>query len=114
MEEYDTVRTIYMADSIKLDSLAKGRLGRSKGHWEGTTLVVTTDGVTWPYLDPQGTPLSPLVSMVEQFTPSPDGTHLLYSVVITDPKYLNKPVELKRSWVARPNESVKPYNCGRP
>jgi hypothetical protein len=114
MEEYDTVRTIYMADSIKLNSLAKGRLGRSKGHWEGTTLVVTTDGVTWPYLDPQGTPLSPLVSMVEQFAPSPDGTHLLYSVVITDPKYLNKPVELKRSWVARPNESVKPYNCGRP
>jgi hypothetical protein len=78
------------------------------------TLVVTTDGITWPYLDPRGTPLSPLASLVERFTPSSDGTHLLYSVVITDPKYLTEPVELKRAWVARPNESVQPYSCGRP
>lgn len=114
MEEYDTVRTIYMADNIKLGSLAPGLLGRSKGHWEGTTLVVTTNGINWPHLDPQGTPLSPQASIVERFAPSADGARLLYSVVITDPKYLTEPVELKRSWVARPGESVKPYNCGRP
>jgi hypothetical protein len=51
---------------------------------------------------------------VERFTPTPDGTRLQYSVVITDPKFLTAPVELKRSWVARANESVKPYNCDRP
>jgi hypothetical protein len=114
MEEYDTVRTLYMADNIKPDSLAPGPLGRSKGHWEGSTLVVTTNGITWAHLDTQGTPLSPQASLVERFAPSVDGARLLYSVVITDPKYLTKPVELKRSWVARPGESVKPYNCGRP
>jgi hypothetical protein len=103
-----------MVDSDKVDELPTGRLGRSKGRWEGTTLVVTTDGITWPYLDPQGTPLSPSASLVERFTPSTDGAHLLYSVTITDPIYLTEPVELKRSWVARPNESVQPYNCGRP
>jgi hypothetical protein len=85
MEEYDTVRTIHAGGTIKVDELPKSPLGRSKGHWEGMTLVVTTDG-----------------------------THLLYSVVIKDPEYLTEPVELKRAWVARPNESVQPYNCGRP
>jgi hypothetical protein len=42
-----------------------------------------------------------------------DGTGLQYSVAITDPQFLTAPVELKRSWVARPNESVKRFNCGR-
>jgi hypothetical protein len=113
MEEYDTVRTIHMGDKVAQQSLPRHRLGRSTGHWEGKTLVVKTDGIVWRYLDPSGTPLSPAASLVERFMPTVDGTRLEYSVVITDPKFLTEPVELKRSWVARPNESVKPYNCGR-
>jgi hypothetical protein len=113
MEEYDTVRTLYMSDKVAPSSLPKHRLGRSTGRWEGSTLVVKTDGIVWPYLDSNGTPLSPAATLVERFTPTADGTRLEYSVVITDPKILTKPLELKRSWVARPNEAVKPYNCGR-
>lgn len=113
MEEYDTVRTIYMSDTVAQTSLPKHRLGRSTGRWEGTALVVRTDGITWPYIDSFGTPLSTAASLVERFTPSADGTRLQYSVVITDPQFLTEPVELKRSWVARTNESVKPYNCGK-
>jgi hypothetical protein len=114
MEEYDTVRTIYMSDKVAPSSLPTHRLGRSTGRWEGSTLVVKTDGITWPYIDPRGTPLSPAATLVERFTPTADGTRLEYSVVITDPQFLTGPVELKRSWVARPNESVKLYDCGRP
>jgi hypothetical protein len=113
MEEYDTVRTIHMSDKVKQGSLPKQRLGRSTGRWEDKTLVVKTDGITWPWLDTSGTPLSPAASLVERFTPTPDGTRLQYSLVITDPQVLTQPIELKRSWVARPNESVKPYNCRR-
>jgi hypothetical protein len=113
MEEYDTVRTLYMSDKIARTSLPRHRLGRSTGRWEGTTLVVRTDGITWPYIDPRGTPLSPAASLVERFTPTANGTRLQYSVVITDPQFLTEPVELERSWVARPNESVKPYDCGK-
>jgi hypothetical protein len=112
MEEYDTVRTIHMSEKLKRESLQRHRLGRSTGRWEGSTLVVTTDGIVWPYLDPSGTPLSPAAMLVERFTPTPDGTRLQYSLVITDPENLTAPVELKRSWVARPNESVKPFRCG--
>jgi hypothetical protein len=111
MEEYDTVRIIHMSDKVVRSSLPEHRLGRSTGRWEGTTLVVTTDGITWPYIDPRGTPLSSAATLVERFTPTADGTRLQYSMVITDPNFLTGPVELKRSWVARPNESVKPYEC---
>jgi len=32
-------------------------------------------------------------------------------MTITDPQTFTQPVELKRSWVWRPAETVKPYNC---
>jgi hypothetical protein len=113
LEEYDTVRTIHLSDKVSHASLPTHRLGRSTGRWEGNTLVVKTDGITWPYIDPNGTPLSPAATLVERFTPTVDGARLEYSVVITDPRFLTEPVKLTRSWVARPNEAVKPYRCGR-
>jgi hypothetical protein len=113
MVEYDTVRTIYMCEKVAPSTLPTSPLGRSTGRWEGSTLVVQTDGITWPYLDPRGTPLSPAATLVERFTPTPDGTGLQYRLTIADPQVLTQPVELMRSWVARPNESVLPFNCGR-
>ena len=113
IEEYDLVRTIHPAGKVSRESLQKHLLGRSIGRWEGTTLVVETDGILWRFIDPSGAPLSVAASLVERFTPSADGTTLHYSLVITDPENLVKPVTLKRSWVARPNESVKPYACGK-
>lgn len=111
LEEYDTVRTIHMSEKVSRASLPKHRLGRSIGKWDGNTLVVKTDGITWQHLDASGTPLSPDATLVERFTPSADGARLHYRLTIADPQFLTAPVELKRSWVARPNESVKPYNC---
>jgi Family of unknown function (DUF6152) len=113
MEEYDTVRTIHMSDKVNHASLPRRLLGRSTGKWEGSTLVVKTDGITWQHLDASGTPLSPDATLVERFTPSADGARLHYILTVNDPQFLTRPVELKRSWVARPNESVKPYNCGK-
>jgi hypothetical protein len=111
MEEYDTVRTIVMTPDAKFDALPKTLLGRSKGRWEGETLVVTTTRIDWPYIDPSGLPQGPSSSIVERFTPSADGTRLTYTMTITDSTTFTTPVELKRSWVWRPGETVKPYNC---
>ena len=47
LEEYDTVRTIVMTPDAKFAALPKTLLGRSKGRWEGETLVVTTDRIDW-------------------------------------------------------------------
>jgi hypothetical protein len=41
--------------------------GASEGRWEGNTLIVETDGITWPYLDYMGMPLSMAASLVERF-----------------------------------------------
>jgi len=111
MEEYDTVRTIVMTPDAKFDALPKTLLGRSKGKWEGETLVVSTDRIDWAYLDPSGIPQGPSSSIVERFTPTSDGTRLSYTMTITDPATFSAPVELKRSWVWRKGETVKPYNC---
>ena len=58
-----------------------------------------------------GIPQGPSSSIVERFTPTPDGTRLGYTMTITDPATFTAPVELKRSWVWRPDETVKPYDC---
>jgi hypothetical protein len=111
IELYDLERIIHTDPKIKRESLPKGLLGRSTGRWDGNSLLVRTDGITWPFLDYSGVPMSSQSSLLERFTPSSDGKRLSYSVIVTDPTYLTQPVKLERSWVARPNESVKPYNC---
>ena len=111
LEEYDTVRTIVMTPDAKFNALPKTLLGRSKGSWDGDTLVVTTDRIDWPYIDSSGIPQGPSSSIVERFTPTSDGTRLSYTMTITDPATFTAPLELKRSWVWRSGETVKPYNC---
>ena len=111
LEEYDTVRTINMAADANVDSLPKTLLGRSKGRWDGETLIVTTTRIDWPYLDSSGVPQGPSSTIVERFTPTSDGTRLNYTMAITDPATFTMPIELTRSWVWRPEETVKPYNC---
>lgn len=111
MEEYDTIRTIVMTPDAKFEALPKTLLGRSKGAWEGDTLVVTTNRIDWAYIDSSGLPQGPSSSIVERFMPSADGTRLNYTMTITDPATFTAPLELKRSWVWRPGETVKPYNC---
>ena len=114
LEEYDTVRTIDMSAASKVDALPRTLLGRSKGRWDGASLVVTTTGIDWRYLDSSGVPLSPAAAIIERFTPAADGTRLGYTMTVTDPATFTQPLELTRSWVWRPGETVKPYNCVEP
>jgi hypothetical protein len=111
LEEYDTVRTINMAPNANLDALPATLLGRSKGRWENDTLVVTTSRIAWRYIDSSGIPQGNSSMIVERFTPTRDGTRLDYTMTITDPQTFTRSVELKQSWVWRPGETVKPYNC---
>ena len=112
IEEYDTVRVVHMSDGVAVPK-TKSLLGHSAGRWEGTTLVVTTTGISWPYIAPTGLPQGPSSSMVERFTPSQDSTRLEYTVTITDPDTFTVPAVLKRAWVWNPNERVQKYGCGQ-
>ncbi|MEP7311189.1 MAG: DUF6152 family protein [Pseudomonadota bacterium] len=111
IEEYDTVRTIHLSDGVTVPA-AKSLLGHSVGAWEGATLVVTTTGISWPYIAPNGLPQGPTSRMVERFTPSTDSKRLEYSVTITDPDTFMTPAVLKRAWVWTPGERVQKYSCG--
>ena len=112
LEEYDTTRTIHVSDGVPVPT-TKSLLGHSVGKWDGTTLVVTTTGISWPYIAPNGLPQGPSSRMVERFTPAADGKRLEYSVTITDPDTFTTPALLKRAWVWTPGESVHRYDCGR-
>ena len=111
MEEYDAVRTIHMksADAAKQP---KTLLGYSAGHWEGKVLVVETSRIDWPFFDTDGVPLlGPNARIVERFSMNADGSVLTDEFTTTDPETFTQPLTLKRIWVRRPGEQVKPYNC---
>lgn len=111
IEEYDTVRTIYL-DAKQVPTVpVKSRLGVSVGRWEGSTLVVTTDRIDWPYLDPNGVPLGANAKLVERFVPTADGSSLAYALTVNSPEIFVEPLELKRNWVSRSEETVQPYRC---
>lgn len=110
-EEYDLVRTISMSADAATAAQSPRLLGHSVGRWEGDTLVVETSGISYPHFDKTGIPQTDAVRYVERFVVSPDGSQLNYSAVVTDPATFTEPVELTKTWVWRPGEEVRPYNC---
>ncbi len=111
IEEWDGNRVIYMDPATTPANPPVDRLGHSVGRWEGNTLVVEIDHVSWPYLDAQGTPMSDAVTMIERFTPSDDETLMTYQVIVTDPMYLTAPAVWQRSYAWIPGTEVKPFDC---
>ena len=112
LEEYDTVRTIHMNGQAASRAEAASIVGRSWGEWDGDTLVVMTADIEgWPHFDKRGVPQSDAMTLIERFTPSEDGSQLLYSMEVTDPEVFTEPVVLDRHWVWRPGEEVRPFNC---
>ncbi len=111
MEEYDAVRTIHMKAAGDGAKQPRTLLGYSVGHWEGKTLLVDTTRIDWRYFDPSGVPLGPDAHIVERFSMNADGSVLTDELTTTDPDTFTRPLTLKRAWVRRPGEQVKPYNC---
>jgi hypothetical protein len=114
LEEYDTVRTIYMSGAEQRASREKSLLGRSVGRWEGATLVVDTDRLDSPYFNASGVPLSQSARMVERFAVSDDGRRLVYELIVTEPETFTEPAHAMRAWAARDGEELLPYDCKAP
>ena len=111
IEEYDSVRTIYMADALPAEEPPPSLLGYSVGHWENDTLVVHTSRVSYPHFNESGVPQSEATEFVEYITASDDASRLDYKIVVTDPNTFSEPVVLQKSWVWLSGVSVEPYNC---
>ena len=110
IEEYDTVRTIHMNPSAVAPA-EHTLLGFSRGRFEGSTLVVETDHIKAGYFDHEGTPMSDDVKVVERFTPNADYTRLDYRLTTTDALNFERPFDLTRYYVWKPENTVHPYEC---
>jgi hypothetical protein len=108
IEEYDTRRVVHMQPT---GVSTPGPLGVSVGRWEGSALVVVTTRSTWGYFDSVGIPLSIDAVIVERFEPSADGARLEYTLNVTDPATFTAPVDLKKTWIWRPEVTRGTYEC---
>jgi hypothetical protein len=110
IEEYDSRRVIHMNPGAAPPE-ENTQMGFSRGRFEGSTLVVETNGIREQYFDPNGVPQSTEMSLVERFTPNADYTRLDYGIRVNDPVYFTEPFELTRYFIWRPEMTVVPYNC---
>ena len=112
IEEYDTVRTIYLNPAAAPEPVAS-ILGHSIGRWDGDTLEVETTHANWGHLQGRGILLSDDLRMLERFTLTESGGRLEYELTMTDLYAFTAPVALTKSWVYLPDVRVEPYNCVR-
>jgi hypothetical protein len=110
LEEYDSVRTIHMNPN-DVAPPAHTLFGYSRGHWDGTTLVIETDHIAAGYFDHEGTPQSDQIKTVERFIPNADYSRLDYTLTTTDPVNFTRAFDLKRYFVWKPENTVHPYEC---
>lgn len=110
LEENDARRLIHMSPDAVAPT-EHTQFGFSRGHWDGTTLVVETDHIAAGYFDHEGVPQSDEISVVERFTPNADYDRLDYRLTVTDPVNFSEPFELTRYFVWKPENTVHSYEC---
>lgn len=94
----------------------KQYMGRSVGHWDGSTLVVETSDFRQPiWLDVDGTPLSANGKIIHRIRKVDQGDgkpYLAIESTFVDPAYYDKPWSVVRSFGWQPNLALfKEYNC---
>ena len=115
-EEWDGVRTIYMNPRQGPPVQDPSPYGVSFGRWErgGETLAVFTLYIDYPYFDDLGTPQSGAVSVLERYTPSPDGARLDWEITVTDAATFTEPIVRGGDMAWEPGEVIKAFNCALP
>lgn len=107
-----STRVIYMNDQSEppLDSW----MGKSRGVWEGDTLVVTTSGLlenTW--LDRAGNHHSNQLRVTERFTLQDSGDHIWYEATLEDPQTYSRPwtIEMMLYRHVEENSQILEHKC---
>ena len=111
MEEWDGVRRIHMNTLDRVENVSASPMGYSVGHWEGNSLVVSTNRVSWPYFDNEGTPQSEDAEFVERFTLSNDDQSMDWEAIITDPANLAEPAVVGQDYTWVLGEEIKEFDC---
>ena len=109
LERTDGLRTIHM--NAAETSGAATLMGHSVGRWEGNTLVVTTNNISYGYFDDDGTPQTQDMEFIERFTVSEDGSSLAWEASATDAATFTAPVTIRAAWDWVPGETIRVWNC---
>jgi hypothetical protein len=83
--------------------------GFSTGHWEGNTLVYTTDHLKEGYLTRTGVVRSDQATVTTRINRY--GNYLTMTFIIYDPAYLTERYIREASWVYAPNQVITPHAC---
>jgi hypothetical protein len=113
-ENYNQTRFIDMAAHADPADVDASKLGYSRGHWEGDTLVVETSRINYRFFDLPpwwGIPQSGEIEIVERFTL--EGETLVYDFWAYDPVTFTAPIERPRflAWTWEPGLEVGTDNC---
>jgi hypothetical protein len=86
-------------------------MGTSFGHWDGDTLIVETRYFNEKTnLDTVGHPHSDQMKITESYQRT-DATHIMYEVLIDDPKTYTTPWKNTRVFTLRPDWDIMEYSC---
>jgi hypothetical protein len=83
--------------------------GFSTGHWEGNTLVYTTDHLKEAYLTRTGVPRSTKATVTTRIKRY--GNYLNITFILSAPAYLTEPYIREYSWVYAPDQVIPPFPC---
>ena len=83
--------------------------GFSKGHWEGSTLVVETDHLKAGWIRRNGLALTDKAHMTERFIRH--GNLLTHVYIIEDPYYLSEPLVKTNGFQLTNDLTMAPYPC---
>lgn len=113
-QNYNRIRVIHMDAGIDPDDVEATPLGYSRGRWEGETLVVSTNRISYPFFDLPpwwGIPQTEAIEIVERFTL--DGDTLVYDFRAYDPTTFTEPIDKPGFlvWTWQPGLEVETDHC---
>jgi hypothetical protein len=90
-ERSSDFRIIPLSNTTPLPGAVKLHNGDSRGHWDGTTLVIETANLNdWSWFDSKGSFHTDAMTLVERLTVK-DPKTIDYKVTVTDPKAFTQP-----------------------
>jgi len=113
LEESDIVRRVHMGYSGDRSTQSYSIHGISTGSWDGDTLVVETTNLSASNFLAE-IPTTDRATLMETFTPSPQGDRLEYTITVTDPGVFTEPVTMNQAWLSLLDQAFDAYNCGQP
>jgi hypothetical protein len=103
-------REIWMNDHpVPPDFAAHTWQGFSKGHWEGSVLVVETDHLKAGWIRRNGLALTDKAHMTERFIRH--GNYMTHVYIIEDPYYLSEPLIKTNGFQLTTDLTMAPYPC---